>query len=198
MSKTRRQPDRHAFSLIESVIVLALIGLVIGGVWAASNSLMKNITVNRTIAGMVQIISNVRAMYARSSETATVALANPTGMEMGIFRGADGYVLSPGGSRIASPLRGTGTIVFVNYYPQSFTLPSGRVADNVIRLQYGGRIRQEDCVSFVAGVTSRFSANGSLMEFASTSSPAAVTTFPYIPTASECNPGATMNFYFSF
>lgn len=51
---------QRGFSLIESAIVLAVVGLVIGGIWAAAASMSENWKVEETIRGIFSTVKNIQ------------------------------------------------------------------------------------------------------------------------------------------
>lgn len=50
-----QQSNRRGFSLVESAIVLAIVGLVIGGIWVASAAIYENYKVNKTVETMISL-----------------------------------------------------------------------------------------------------------------------------------------------
>ena len=56
--------NKKGFSLIESAIVLGVVGLVIGGIWVAAASIRENMLINKTVQGTGIIVDNMRRMYA--------------------------------------------------------------------------------------------------------------------------------------
>lgn len=56
-----KKPARHrAFSLIESAIVLGIVGLVIGVLWVAASDVMERHKVNRTVQQITHMVNCVR------------------------------------------------------------------------------------------------------------------------------------------
>lgn len=53
--------QRRAFSLIEAAIVLALVGLVIGGIWAAASAVNQSNRINRTLEQVGQVVEKLRS-----------------------------------------------------------------------------------------------------------------------------------------
>jgi len=51
------------FSLIEAAIVLAIIGLVIGGIWAATNSVNQNRKAERMVTNVMVMIDGILNLY---------------------------------------------------------------------------------------------------------------------------------------
>ena len=53
---------RKGFNLIESAIVLGLLGLVIGGIWAAAATLTENYRVNQTATALILTVNRTRVL----------------------------------------------------------------------------------------------------------------------------------------
>lgn len=51
---------RRGFSLIEAAIVLAVVGLVIGGIWAAVSTLREKYAVSQTVSGILSTVEGTR------------------------------------------------------------------------------------------------------------------------------------------
>lgn len=51
------------FSLVEMSIYLAIVGLVLGGVWAAASTLSETRRVNQTVRSVMDTVQNVRDRY---------------------------------------------------------------------------------------------------------------------------------------
>lgn len=58
---------RKGLTLTESAIFVGIAGLVLGAIWAASNSVSDNKSMNNTIGATLQIVQNVRSLYAMES-----------------------------------------------------------------------------------------------------------------------------------
>lgn len=56
----KKPPIIRGFSLIESAIVLAVVGLVIGGIWVAAASVSENWKVEETIQGIFSTVKNIQ------------------------------------------------------------------------------------------------------------------------------------------
>lgn len=56
--------SRAGFSLIETAIVLAIAGLVIGGLWFAYKDVMYRYNLDETNKGIKQAISSIRRLYS--------------------------------------------------------------------------------------------------------------------------------------
>jgi len=51
------------FSLIEAAIVLALIGIVIGGIWSAASAVSESHRMSNTLEGTAELLANLRQNY---------------------------------------------------------------------------------------------------------------------------------------
>jgi len=76
-----RRPARAAFSLIEVAIVLGVIGLVLGGIWAAAASLTAKKKLNDTGEGVMVALQTVRQLY--NGQECTAALFAPWNVGLG-------------------------------------------------------------------------------------------------------------------
>jgi len=69
MSMTQRQPRKaRGFTLTEIAIVLGIIGLILGAVWAAASSVYLNMRVSTTSQQLLQIAQGVKSLYATTSD----------------------------------------------------------------------------------------------------------------------------------
>ena len=60
-------PINRGFSLIESAIVLAVVGLIIGGIWVASAATMQSMKITDTINGVLYISKSVQMLVSYSN-----------------------------------------------------------------------------------------------------------------------------------
>jgi len=65
-----------AFSLIEAAIVLALVGVVLGGIWVAASSTSENRKIARFSEQMLVTIQNIRAAYRAVNVSSDVWLTD--------------------------------------------------------------------------------------------------------------------------
>jgi type II secretory pathway pseudopilin PulG len=99
---------RLGFNLIESAIVLGIIGLVIGGIWYAAAAVIQNQRVNDTATSILQIANNARRLFPISSyptvsgtDIAVTSTAFAAGAIPGDFKYVSGaYATSPMGAQI--------------------------------------------------------------------------------------------------
>lgn len=111
----------RAFSLIEAAIVLAIVGLVIGGLWAAASSAMNNLKIQQTREGIITTISNIRSLLPASMHTGSDITLQFNGfysdaINMGLFpadwvKGTS--AISPLGDVVLSVSVDTGVVIAV-------------------------------------------------------------------------------------
>jgi prepilin-type N-terminal cleavage/methylation domain-containing protein len=65
-------PSRRGFTLTEIAIVLGIIGLILGAVWAAASSVYANLKANQAQQGILSAAQAVRSMFATSANTGVV------------------------------------------------------------------------------------------------------------------------------
>jgi type II secretory pathway pseudopilin PulG len=117
---------KRGFNLIESAIVLGVVGLVIGGIWAGAATMYENYKVNKTASDVALIVKNVQKLI--SSQDAEAIILND-GLLCGAGAMADitTTVMDAGvfpqdwlkGSSIKHPF---GMLVFVNAQCGYFSL----------------------------------------------------------------------------
>jgi len=69
-----REIKKRGFTLTEIAIVLGIIGLILGAVWAAATAVYSNIRVSQAEQGITQTAQAVRSMFAASGNTGVAAL----------------------------------------------------------------------------------------------------------------------------
>lgn len=55
---------QRGFSLIEAAIVLAVVGLVLGGIWVAAAAMYENYKVNKTVEGIFSTARNIQNLIS--------------------------------------------------------------------------------------------------------------------------------------
>lgn len=58
--------SRKGFNLIEAAIVLGLVGVVVGGIWAASAGVREQSAINQSISDVLVTVNNVRSLVSGS------------------------------------------------------------------------------------------------------------------------------------
>ncbi len=93
--------SRRGFTLTEMAIVVGIIGLVLGGIWAASAAAYSVLRVNRAHEEIDTIINNMRQLYA-SSPTIPPGDLTGSAMTAGVFPAdmvtPDGLIANPWGA----------------------------------------------------------------------------------------------------
>jgi len=102
MLKTSRN-FRGAFSLIEVAIVLGVLALVIGGIWAAASSVSEKRKLADALSGLISISGRATSIFSRSAIAATP--------NSGAVGGADVAATLINASAIPAPwVRGTSVV----------------------------------------------------------------------------------------
>lgn len=63
----------RGFTLTEAAIVLGIVGLILGAIWAAAASVYQNMKINDAEKGITLTAQQVHAMFAGSNNTGTAA-----------------------------------------------------------------------------------------------------------------------------
>ena len=69
VEQTVSQKSKKGFTLTEIAIVLGIIGLILGSVWAAASSVYKNMKISDTERAITSTAQSVRSMFAASGTT---------------------------------------------------------------------------------------------------------------------------------
>lgn len=92
LGKQNVRQQRTGFTITEIAIVLAIIGIILGGIFVAANAVYQTVALNTAQTELTQISQGIRSLYATQSvidtaangtpETATLIAANaiPTNM----------------------------------------------------------------------------------------------------------------------
>ena len=72
----QKNVKKRGFNLIEIAIVLAVIGLVIGGIYVAASSVTENQRKQKAQSQLLTLVQNFRAAYANQSWTSSSAPTN--------------------------------------------------------------------------------------------------------------------------
>lgn len=66
-----RRRGEAGFNLVEAAIVLGIVGLIIGGIWAAAAAVYENWRAGKGNQQLLQIVQNVRSLYANQGTFGT-------------------------------------------------------------------------------------------------------------------------------
>ena len=132
---------KHGFSLIESAIVLGIIGLVLGSIWVGAATLRENMLINKTISGTNVIANNIRNMYSGGMRVPTSGSATQLCDKM-LAPLPDGY--GEGTSYYCDATDPFGRGFYVDYYYNG----TGSAQTSI--LYYG--INKSRCMSLVSGL----------------------------------------------
>jgi prepilin-type N-terminal cleavage/methylation domain-containing protein len=124
--KARRKKEERGFTLTEIAIVLGIIGLILGAIWVAAAAVYTNMRTSKTTTELLDIVQNMRAMYATSGvvdPTADMTFASGlqaakalTYIQGGIFP-AD--TINAGGTGVQDPWNGYISVVGATDIPAS-------------------------------------------------------------------------------
>lgn len=109
---------QRGFNLIEIAIVLAVVGLIIGGIYTAASAVTENNRRRNTQTHLLTIVQNIRTTYA--SQTAFAVPTNAQIEQMRLYPGdlvliAGAFINSYGGNvNLYAPSAATFTIEFTN------------------------------------------------------------------------------------
>lgn len=65
--RNQRRENRRGLSLIETAIVLGVVGLVIGGIWVAAAAVQENFRQSRAQRDVLAIVSNLRQLFSQTN-----------------------------------------------------------------------------------------------------------------------------------
>ena len=78
-----KKPD--GFSLVEAAIVLGVIGVIIGGIWAAASYLDQSFKMQRMASGLSLATENGLRIFGRQSASGTWTNATASAISAGLF-----------------------------------------------------------------------------------------------------------------
>lgn len=169
--------NRKGFSLVEAAIVLGVVGLVIGGIWVAAATIRENRKIDDAVSGVHVISENIRHLYkGLPPNSAGEDLSGQVGWDMGVFKGANGFTFN--GTTVEDPF---GNRVVAGFTPAA--------TGSLINAGFVALGKDSRCIKITARVTAAFRDTSQLAMVYIQNSSQNVNTFPYIPTAAECNGG---------
>jgi len=144
--------SKRGFNLIEIAIVLAVIGLVIGGIYVAASAVTDNQRKQKAQSQLLNVVSNLRNAYAGQQVTAAAvtgaALAaarvvpgdmTPTAANALTFNGAYGVVTIAGAaSAFQITLASVSTSACVDFVSKNFSTVSARSQIGLTSLTVNG------------------------------------------------------------
>lgn len=97
------QNARKGFSLIEAAIVLAVIGLVIGGIWVAAAKVKKDYNVNKDVEIILISIEKLRGLYRGivGNHNFDAAYAKQMGIISNIYINSDRNAVTNSGVKLS-------------------------------------------------------------------------------------------------
>jgi prepilin-type N-terminal cleavage/methylation domain-containing protein len=81
----RLRTNKKGFTLTEIAIVLGIIGLILGAIWAAASSVYANLKANQAQQGILAAAQAVRSLFATSAATGIAAGTNTPITSPGMF-----------------------------------------------------------------------------------------------------------------
>ena len=166
-----RNPYKKGYSLIEAVIVLALVALVVAAVWGAAASARKNRSSAATVAGIISISAAVKADLYSQKMVFSGQQIGSLAINMGIIPRDWIY-----GSALRPPMGGTMTV--------------WGWGTGIVTLQFGS-LSKDACISFLMALSGRWDSVKTSISAVWDNSLSAWVTFPipitnsYCPTASS-------------
>jgi hypothetical protein len=100
-----RAPQQAGFNLIEAAIVLGIVGLIVGAIWAAAGSAYENMRLQNASKQLLALVQGVRGTYA-NQPSGTVDVTVDTLAGMGVIP-SDMLVLTNGSASIVHQWSGS-------------------------------------------------------------------------------------------
>jgi len=182
-----------AFSLIESAIVLAIVGLVIGGIWSASSSYALQSKVTRAMDGMTLIVQKARAAYNYEHAMALMGSTTTNNYQIADWAVASGAIQPDFATTTASPglLRG---MIFGTNLQITLSCYSNQMPCVVVQFH---ALKARECRALVLSVSRHFKNRENLYSIYHDNPGTSYSSFPISPSAAICpNDGTTVNFHF--
>ncbi len=163
-----QQSRRHGFSLVESAIVLAVVGLVIGGIWVASVNLFAGYRVSKTIERVLETENAIRYFFP-SQNYESLNEVSMTLIALGVIpetSGGGGWWVSPEYAEMEFWLR-NGVVAFgnVDYYSGDF-MQISIITKAYTQMVYGkSNITASDCTQIARSILTQNKANSNFIGF---------------------------------
>ncbi len=156
ITKTAQTPSRleqhkKGFTLTEIAIVLGIMGLILGAIWAAAASVYNNQRINSASNDIASIVQGVRKLYAMSNGTGVAANTNITGdlvlakaVPSNMVNAATNYTAGNATNTLVGPFPGGQTMIIATADGGGFAISMSNVTtSNCISLltSIGGNSR---------------------------------------------------------
>lgn len=139
---------KRGFTLTEIAIVLGIMGLILGAIWAAAAAVYGSQRINNASNEIAQIVQSVRKLYSMSNGTGVSAVTNITG-DLSLAK------VVPSGMMRSSFTYTAGGAVATNYLVGPF--PNGKTA--ILATSDGGgfmivtnNVTQANCISLLTSI----------------------------------------------
>lgn len=158
----RSSVSREAgFNLIEAAIVLGIVGLIVGGIWAAAASAYENMRQQSASKNMLAFAQNVRNFYSNGGATAI-----DTSITNAIQQG------------LIPPDMRSGTTAAISSWATPVTIDTGAINSiNVFGIIITGLNRQS-CINLIIRNTNASQGSGLIAVGGSATIPTTESTFP--------------------
>lgn len=171
---------RRAFSLIESAIVLGIIGLIIGSIWVGASIINNKRRMNDTIDGIGLVVSNSKRLFSNGhlpSGASYSALLHPNVTAL-LLEGSNGWVIPSADDYPSTPLLSS------NSSALKMRLDISGLTQR-INMTFTN-VQLEDCINLISRVSARHSKDLYQIQLISDT----FSTFPVVPTSTQCGGSA--------
>jgi len=158
MTDAKKIRKTHGFNLIESAIVLGIIGLIIGGIWLAGATVSEQRIISNLSSATLQTVQNVRNTLKGQTLPHSFTWLH----EMLI----NGKMLPANWTSTESQViyseNGSWTNLGIEYDPTEYA-PSGGYG---LVVAFTDKLTDSQCIKLVSSITSRFTDRSDLMTVA--------------------------------
>lgn len=109
LSIRERVSDRRGLNLIELAIVMAVVGLIIGGIYIAASSVYRNVRESTTSEDLLQVVQNVKSTYGAQGQIIAGAITATQAQAAGLVP-ADMIQIVAGAPTFVNAFGGTVTL----------------------------------------------------------------------------------------